>query len=77
MDERKPRLLRALNALYEASAERPSFGDAVIDPARASSEAGRRRGTRPARAVAQWTGGFVAVTDMSRSSAPVRAIPGC
>lgn len=30
MQERKPRLLRALNALYAASVERPSFGDAAI-----------------------------------------------
>jgi len=29
MQERKPRLLRALNALYSASVERPSFGDVI------------------------------------------------
>jgi len=40
MQERKPRLLRALNALYAASVERPSFGDVVINSSRASSEAG-------------------------------------
>jgi len=37
MQERKPRLLRALNALYSASVERPSFGS-VINSSGASIE---------------------------------------
>jgi hypothetical protein len=40
MQERKPRLLRALNALYAASVERPSFGDVVINVSGASIESG-------------------------------------
>jgi siroheme synthase-like protein len=48
MQERKPRLLRALNALYSASVERPSFGDVInssgasIDPMGAAVERGPR-----------------------------------
>ena len=38
MQERKPRLLRALNALYAASVERPSFADVAINSSGASGD---------------------------------------
>jgi uroporphyrin-III C-methyltransferase/precorrin-2 dehydrogenase/sirohydrochlorin ferrochelatase len=38
MQERKPRLLRALNALYGASVERPSFGGLAMSANRTSIE---------------------------------------
>jgi uroporphyrin-III C-methyltransferase/precorrin-2 dehydrogenase/sirohydrochlorin ferrochelatase len=46
MPERKPKLLRALNALYGASVERPSFGDLGIGSNGASVEPAAERGPR-------------------------------
>jgi siroheme synthase-like protein len=46
MPERKPKLLRALNALYGGSVERPSFGDLGIAPNSAAVEAAAEGGPR-------------------------------